>query len=130
MLISSKPNLCKPPPSKSALPASPASPIEATISLNHHRKNLSVLEPSKLYEYARKQTPYFPKDETPKSPPGSQTRTVLPQCSSSLKLPCTTTFSKMDPGGTSIVLPSVATMMTVPFITTPLPKFTAPVMVK
>src|SRR5271155_2306244 len=36
------------------------------------------------------------------------------QCSKILKLPCTTTFSKMLPGGISIVLPSVATMMTVP----------------
>ena len=52
------------------------------------------------------------------------------QCSNNLKLPCTTTFSKIDPGGTSIVLPSVATMITVPFRTTPRPRFTAPVMVK
>jgi hypothetical protein len=36
------------------------------------------------------------------------------QCSKILKLPCTTTFSKMLPGGMSMVLPSVATMMTVP----------------
>jgi hypothetical protein len=39
---------------------------------------------------------------------------VCNQCSKILKLPCTTTFSKILPGGMSIVLPSVATMMTVP----------------
>jgi len=52
------------------------------------------------------------------------------QCSRILKLPCTTTFSKMLPGGISIVLPSVATMMTVPFSVTPRARLTLPVIVR
>jgi hypothetical protein len=46
--------------------------------------------------------------------------TTAAQCSKILKLPWTTTFSRMDPGGMSMVLPSVATMMTVPLSTMPL----------
>ncbi|KAL2290971.1 hypothetical protein FJTKL_14873 [Diaporthe vaccinii] len=36
----------------------------------------------------------------------------------------------MDPGGISMVLPSVATMITVPLSVTPRPRLTAPVMVR